>query len=307
VSVPAGYAPKAAFRPLWWSALVTLALNDHALKGSGLLPGWLTGKLSDFAGLVVAPVLVAVAVGARSRRAAAAIVLAVGSGFTALKLSRTLADGFEAPFLALGVPCRLWTDPTDLVALLVLPFVYELLARADVVDAGRSPRRQASWLDSLGVALGGLACMATSIAENPRGIGFVVNATHEDLRISMREAADSLDCTLLATNPQAAIAGVGLKQGTCNDTPPREGVVIRTPPSLPCGFVVLSTPGLPPTALFWTNLEERSLAFTSTPDADGDVRSYLHRVGDVLYLDVAPTMDTLPYPRNATDACASSP
>ncbi len=307
MSVPASRAPKAAFGPLWWSALVTLALNDHVLKGSGLLPGWLTGKLSDFAGLVVAPVLVAVAVGARSRRAAAAIVLAVGSGFTALKLSRTLADGFEAPFQALGVSCRLWTDPTDLVALLVLPFVYELLAGADGVDAGRSPRRQASWLDSLGVALGGLACMATSMTEDPMGLGLVVNATHEDLRISMREAADSLDCALLATNPQAAIAAVGLKQGTCSDTPPREGVVIRMQRPIQCGFVVLSTPGLPPTALFWTNLEERSLASTSIPDADGDVRSYLHRVGDVLYLDVAPAMDTLPYPRRATDVCAGTP
>ena len=29
--------------PLWWSALAILLLNDHLLKGAGLVPGWLTG------------------------------------------------------------------------------------------------------------------------------------------------------------------------------------------------------------------------------------------------------------------------
>ncbi len=44
--------PRAAFHePLWWGALAVLVANDHALKGSGLVPGALTGKLSDFAGL----------------------------------------------------------------------------------------------------------------------------------------------------------------------------------------------------------------------------------------------------------------
>ena len=48
-------------------ALLTLAINDHVLKGGGLLPGWLTGKLSDFAGLVVLPVVLAVLLRVRSR------------------------------------------------------------------------------------------------------------------------------------------------------------------------------------------------------------------------------------------------
>ena len=39
-------------------AMVVLALNDHWLKGAGLLPGALTGKLSDFAGLLFFPLLV---------------------------------------------------------------------------------------------------------------------------------------------------------------------------------------------------------------------------------------------------------
>ena len=36
-------------------ALMILVVNDHLLKGSGVLPAWLTGKLSDVAGLYVFP------------------------------------------------------------------------------------------------------------------------------------------------------------------------------------------------------------------------------------------------------------
>ena len=31
--------------PLWWGALALLLVNDHLLKGAGLLPSFLTGKL----------------------------------------------------------------------------------------------------------------------------------------------------------------------------------------------------------------------------------------------------------------------
>lgn len=44
-------------RPWPVLALIVLAVNDHLLKGSGLFPGWFTGKLSDFAGLLFFPLL----------------------------------------------------------------------------------------------------------------------------------------------------------------------------------------------------------------------------------------------------------
>jgi len=48
-------APGAALvHPVTLTALFTLALNDHVLKR--VCPGWWTGKLSDFAGVVVLPV-----------------------------------------------------------------------------------------------------------------------------------------------------------------------------------------------------------------------------------------------------------
>jgi hypothetical protein len=49
-------SPASGFlRPLPLAAMVLLAVNDHVLKGSA--PGWLTGKLSDVAGMVFFPLL----------------------------------------------------------------------------------------------------------------------------------------------------------------------------------------------------------------------------------------------------------
>jgi hypothetical protein len=53
--------------PLVWTAFVLLLLNDHVLKGSGLLPGDVTGKLSDFAWLIVAPAFAAALFGLAHR------------------------------------------------------------------------------------------------------------------------------------------------------------------------------------------------------------------------------------------------
>src|SRR5262245_66476670 len=43
------------------AAVLLLAVNDHLLKGWGLLPAWLTGKLSDFAGVFFFPLLLTAA------------------------------------------------------------------------------------------------------------------------------------------------------------------------------------------------------------------------------------------------------
>jgi len=46
----------ALLHPVALCALLTLALNDQILKAR--YPGWLTGKLSDFAGVVLLPIFV---------------------------------------------------------------------------------------------------------------------------------------------------------------------------------------------------------------------------------------------------------
>src|SRR4051812_25303572 len=78
--------PPSRFGWLWWSGLVVLVVNDHLLKGAGVLPGWVTGKLSDFAGLIVAPLLVVVLVRARTARARAAALAVVAAPFCAIKI-----------------------------------------------------------------------------------------------------------------------------------------------------------------------------------------------------------------------------
>jgi len=121
-------APHAALRhPVFWVALVVLALNDHVRKGAGLLPGPVTGKLSDFAGLVVAPIVLAGLSSARTRWSVASCTAAVGVVFTAINVSEPAAAWVESGMAWMG--WRVWTDPTDLVALPSLGLASWLLMR----------------------------------------------------------------------------------------------------------------------------------------------------------------------------------
>jgi hypothetical protein len=134
-------------------ALLVLCVNDHLLKGSGLLPGWLTGKLSDFAGLFLFPVLLFVMLSAvfsakRERLAFTAAAL-TSLGFTLVKLSPSV-NGWVS-----GVwgPMRL--DASDLAA---LPMT--LLAGLWLV-----PRRESisgATLRAVAFVATALACAATS-------------------------------------------------------------------------------------------------------------------------------------------------
>src|SRR5690606_32162865 len=54
--------------PLFGAALLVLVVNDHVLKGAGALPPLVTGKLSDVAGLLVAPAVLAWIARARTER-----------------------------------------------------------------------------------------------------------------------------------------------------------------------------------------------------------------------------------------------
>src|SRR5688500_8931487 len=82
---------SALAHPAWWAALVVLVVNDHLLKGARVLPELLTGKISDYAGLFVASVLLSAVVGARSARARFVCVALVGGMFGATKLSADAA------------------------------------------------------------------------------------------------------------------------------------------------------------------------------------------------------------------------
>jgi hypothetical protein len=138
------------------AAILVTAANDHLLKGSGLLPGWLTGKLSDFAGLFFFPLLMAAVLRAKTAAARTSVVVATGALFAAFKLS-PLACAWIAPIA--GVT----PDATDLCALPMLAGAWWWMAGWRPSPRWNGP----AWTRT--VVLGGaaLTSAATSPARGP--------------------------------------------------------------------------------------------------------------------------------------------
>src|SRR5688500_18962801 len=121
---------SALLTPTWLAALAVLGVNDHLLKGAGVLPGALTGKLSDLAGMIVAPVLLAALLGLRTRRGLLVCHVAVGAVFAAIKLSPAAADAWSWLMGLVGPAWVITVDPTDLIALQMLALGWRALMPA---------------------------------------------------------------------------------------------------------------------------------------------------------------------------------
>jgi hypothetical protein len=156
------------------------------------LPDWLTGKLSDFAGLIVAPVLLATLVRAEKKWLRAACFSLVVIPFCAIKLAEGPARLVEAAMGALGVSWRIWSDPTDLIALLVLPIAWHarVMARAGRGTFSRRSR------ETLAVIAGCLACVATSdeASTGYRTSVYLMNLTREPISVQLYRARRPLTC-----------------------------------------------------------------------------------------------------------------
>lgn len=134
-------------------AVGVLALNDHWLKGAGVLPGWFTGKLSDVAGLFFFPLLLTALSRVLSRllrrphaltrrRLAIAIALS-GFVFAAIQLWPDAVRAYEwlMPHLdptGLVQSVRVTSDPTDLLALPTLLLAWLHGRRFIAADRGAS-------------------------------------------------------------------------------------------------------------------------------------------------------------------------
>ncbi|MEO6082065.1 MAG: hypothetical protein ABIQ18_03075, partial [Umezawaea sp.] len=103
--------------PVTVGATVVLLLNDHVFKQAW--PGLVTGKLSDVAGLVMAPPVLGLLLGLVlvDRIGAAAAVLLTGVGFAVVKLTPAGAEVASAAWSVVNGPSVVLADPTDLVAL----------------------------------------------------------------------------------------------------------------------------------------------------------------------------------------------
>jgi hypothetical protein len=145
--------------------VLILALNDHLLKGSGLLPCTVTGKLSDIAGLFFFPVLLMVVLSRvlpsrwlamlGERGLSLGAIAATGEVFSLIKLSPT----FNALAAHLGFVNAL--DATDLFALPALGATWLFLRFV-------RPPSCREGLRSAAVVASGLACMATQVTQYTR-------------------------------------------------------------------------------------------------------------------------------------------
>lgn len=143
-------ASDVLLHPVPLLAISVLLFNDHVLKQA--FPGFVTGKLSDFAGLVFFPLLLVAAwsaagsavgrPGIGGHRSLLVVTLATGVVFAAVNLVGSVADVYEAvlgllqwlaglPLATItGVPLpspgrvELTQDPTDLIALPALLLAY---------------------------------------------------------------------------------------------------------------------------------------------------------------------------------------
>jgi hypothetical protein len=155
---PVADAVRVLASPVFVLALVMLILNDHVLKQAW--PGLVTGKLSDFAGLVVAPLLLAVPLAALGVRRSVPVAIALtGMGFVLAKTSVAGAAATSAVWSLTGVPTLIRADVTDLVALPALGLTWWVDRR--VRRSPREPWRRAV-AAATGMAILPIAVMATA-------------------------------------------------------------------------------------------------------------------------------------------------
>ncbi|GLZ76055.1 hypothetical protein Afil01_08620 [Actinorhabdospora filicis] len=161
-----------AAHPAVFAASVVLLVNDHVLKPAW--PGSVTGKLSDVAGLVVAPALLAVVLGLAVPRLPVRWLAPVLTGvvFAWVKLTDVGADVASAVWS--GTVLR---DPWDLLALPALVLSWWI--------AGRCRPLAVETFSRVRVVAGlGLAVLATAATSSPQPHEvIVVSAGPEGIRL----------------------------------------------------------------------------------------------------------------------------
>ncbi|MBG6102296.1 hypothetical protein IW249_002710 [Micromonospora vinacea] len=153
-------------------ALVLLLVNDHVLKAAH--PGLVTGKLSDVAGLVLAPPLVAVLLTLLvsrlpARAAALAGLVTVGAGFAVVKSSGYAAELASSAWTVLAGPSLVRADLTDLLTLPALGLAWWSWTRSRHRPVRRRTARLVRLLVVLPPAV--LAVAATSVVRYPYAVG----------------------------------------------------------------------------------------------------------------------------------------
>ncbi|KIG13587.1 hypothetical protein DB30_07918 [Enhygromyxa salina] len=257
--------------PTWVAALALLVANDHWLKGSGLLPDLMTGKLSDFAGMLVAPVLLATLLRVRSREALLACHVAVGAVFAGIQLSAGFAGQWSALMGALGHPWVITCDPTDLIALPFLLLSWKLLVpQMDAALPALVPMQRTA-VAALSV-LGLWSTVATSEGgdwgidpdgewyEDVFGNVYVNNANDFDISLHVRPLRDDvlIDCDHVSADPGRLLGEQAFGEAEHWVLPGRTNVGIDMPSSEggQCSAVWIAGEGIEPRILFVGSVSE---------------------------------------------------
>lgn len=157
--------------PVTLGAVVLLAVNDHVLKAA--YPGLLTGKLSDAAGLLVAPPVLALVVTPLLARwspdiTAGAALATTGVVFSLVKLTTAGAAVASAAWSLVTGPSVILADPTDLATLPVLGLCWWTWTRARQRPVSAAGARRFGTLVALPAAT--LALVATSAPGYPEAV-----------------------------------------------------------------------------------------------------------------------------------------
>ncbi|HSN98265.1 MAG TPA: hypothetical protein VLS89_08200, partial [Candidatus Nanopelagicales bacterium] len=273
-------ARRALLHPVWLTALAVLLVNDHLLKGAGVLPGWLTGKVSDYAGLIVAPALLAALLGVSSRRGLFAAHAATGAVFGAINV---LPEAARAMEWLMGLTPFAWSitvDPTDLLALPALLVGWRVL-----VPAMREEVVERPILHRTAAVVGGFACVATS-APNPcdedptlcgpqQGLAMeqaslvLGNFTEEQRLVRVRPLRSTVvaDCEALLADPTRALSRELFG--------PAEAWLVEPGRALPlqndgCAAYLVDADGLPMQLLAWSESDYLTTVLSTetwAPDA----------------------------------------
>jgi hypothetical protein len=320
---------RALLSPTWLVALAVLAVNDHILKGAGLLPGGVTGKLSDLAGMIVAPALLAALLRVRSRRGLLLCHAAVAAVFAGINLSPALADAWSW-LMGLVYPWHVTVDPTDLLALPALALGWRALVPAMERPLPALSPALPRLAESAALLTGTFLCVATSPPrEETTDEGdwgefgesgttdvdyqdldadvYVHNGTDRDITVRARDLRPDiqLDCIAAEEDPGLYLSEALFGAGQTWTMPPSTNAPVRdlSLGTRECYAVRVEGDAFKdPILLFW-RAEDISVAFI-----DGDIDDPgLHTDGAVLLADdgdgrlvVAESRSEIVYPIDLT-------
>ncbi|MBM4342628.1 MAG: hypothetical protein FJ100_04545 [Deltaproteobacteria bacterium] len=261
-------AQSAVRSPWWWLALAVLVLNDHVWKSGGVLPGAVTGKLSDIAGLVVTPAAVALLLRLRGTQGVGLAHALVGVWFAAINLSDGFAGAWSRGFAAVGVPWHGVVDAPDLWTLpaLALSWWLHLPRRAAALPAYPVRWRVAGLVAAWPALVATEGQPPPNIRVPPVTSFASFNAALAignpgskavQLRIRPLRKGVLVDCAMVKNNPSAWLSRRLFGQAALWEVPPGANVNFTdsVAPATGCSLWLVDGNTMPMTLLLWDNTE----------------------------------------------------